>query len=191
MSQFNLQVLWRQILGKPSLRMGKGSTLAATAKILNASNSSDRICVGSNSRIEGELFVFAHGGQIRIGDWCFIGPSSRLWSACDLFIGNRVLISHNCNIMDSLTHPLDSKARHEQFRKILTSGHPREIDLGEQAVKINDDVWIGASATILRGVQIGHGAIVGAGSVVTRDVPPFTVVAGNPARVVRQLAHEN
>lgn len=181
----HFQTTLRQLRGKPTLRLGAGSSLARSARILNAGASSDLIRVGSHCRIEGELFVFAHGGRITIGDWCFVGPGTRLWSACDLRIGDRVLISHQCNVMDSLTHPLDPAARHAQFRSILTQGHPREIDLDERPVHIEDDVWIGAGATILRGVRIGRAAIVGAGAVVTRDVPDGAVVAGNPARIVR------
>jgi acetyltransferase-like isoleucine patch superfamily enzyme len=158
---------------------------------LNSGDSSDRIRIGKNTRIEGELFIFPHGGQLVFGDWCFVGPGTRIWSACNIIIGNRVLISHNCTIVDSLTHPINAKKRHLQYRDILTTGHPKIIDLGEQPVKIDDDVWIGAGSTILRGVSIGCASIVGAGSVVTRDVPPFTVVAGNPARTVRKLKEED
>ena len=89
--------------------------------------------------------------------------------------------------MDSLTHPIEAAGRHAQFRAILRVGHPSAIDLDEKPVCIEDDAWIGAGSIILRGVTIGKAAIVGAGSVVTQDVPPYTVVVGNPARVVRQL----
>jgi len=102
-----------------------------------------------------------------------------------LTIGNRVLISHNVNVMDSLTHPLNSEARHAQFRSILTDGHPRQIDLEERPVHIEDDAWIGAAATVLRGVRIGKRAIVGAGSVVVQDVPSHSIVGGNPAKILR------
>ena len=183
----NFGILVRRWLGKPTLIIGKDSSLGRTARILNAGSHSDLIRVGANSRIEGELFVFAHGGRIQIGDWCFVGPETRLWSACSLKIGNRVLISHHCNVMDSLTHPIEAAGRHAQFRAILRVGHPSAIDLDEKPVCIEDDAWIGAGSIILRGVTIGKAAIVGAGSVVTQDVPPYTVVVGNPARVVRQL----
>lgn len=183
----NLHILIRRLRGKPTLVVGLGTSLSRGARILNAGASSDQICVGRNCRIEGELFVFAHGGRISIGDWCFVGPGTRIWSALDLAIGNRVLISHNVNVMDSLTHPLDPEKRHAQFRSILERGHPKSIDLDERPVRIDDDSWIGAGASILRGVTIGRGAIVGTGSVVTRDVAAHTLVAGNPARLVRQL----
>lgn len=186
----HVQTLLRKLRGKPTLVIGKGSSLGMRAQILNAGTNSECITVGENSRVEGELFVFAHGGRISIGDWCFVGPGSRIWSSCELTIGNRVLISHNCNVMDSLTHPLDANERHAQFKAIFTSGHPTKITLGEQAVHIGDDVWLGAGATVLRGVQVGRGAVIGAGSVVTHDVPPYTVVAGNPARVIRHINPE-
>jgi acetyltransferase-like isoleucine patch superfamily enzyme len=152
----NWHLLHRRLRGKPTLVMGTASTIGQQARILNAGSESNKITIGTNSRIEGELFVFAHGGQITIGDWCFIGPSTRIWSAREIIIGNRVLISHSVTIMDSLTHPLSANERHMQYREILTSSHPKVIDLDEKRVVLNDDVWIGASAIILRGVQIGN-----------------------------------
>ena len=114
-----------------------------------------------------------------------MGKNSRIWSAGSISIGSRVLISHGVTIMDSLTHPLDPVARHQQFRAILQSGHPVDIDLDEQPVTIEDDVWIGAGAIILRGVRLGARCVVGAGAVVTKDVPADMIVAGNPAHVIR------
>lgn len=186
----NVHLLARRLCRKPTWIKGAGTSLSATARILNANDRSDRIRVGSHCRIEGELFVFAHGGQISIGDWCFVGPGTRLWSAIELQIGDRVLISHNVNVMDSLTHPLSSEQRHAHFRAIITSGHPGVIDLDEKPVRIEDDAWIGAGAIILRGVTIGRGAVVAAGSVVTRSVSPHTVVAGNPARPIKTIVDE-
>ncbi len=98
------------------------------------------------------------------------------------------MISHNVNIFDSLTHPLSPSARHAQFKAIATRGHPHQVALGERPVTIEDDVLIGAGATVLRGVVVGRGAVVAAGAVVTRDVPPFTIAGGNPARVLRELS---
>jgi acetyltransferase-like isoleucine patch superfamily enzyme len=138
--------------------------------------------------IRGELFVFAHGGRIEIGHDCYIGENSRIWSGASVTIRDHVLISHNVSIMDNLTHPLDTIERRQQVRAIYESGHPRDIRLDDKPVIIDRDAWVGAHAIVLKGVTIGEGAIVGAGAVVTKDVPPYTVVAGNPARVVRALA---
>lgn len=177
----------RRLTGRATCVLAKDAVLLPTARILNASGSSERIHIGGHCLIGGELFVFAHGGEISIGESCFVGPGTRVWSAGRIRIGDRVLISHNVNIFDSLTHPLSPRARHAQFQAIANSGHPKSIDLAEEPVMIDDDAWIGAGATILKGVTIGARAVVGACAVVTHDVPPATIVAGNPARTVRAL----
>ena len=184
----NLDYAARRLLRRPTCVLGRGAKLYRSARIRNASGGDGRIRVGSQSMILGELLTFGHGGQIAIGEWCYVGEGTRIWSALDISIGDRVLIAHNVNIFDSLTHPMDAAARHIQFQTIVTSGHPTTIDLGERAVSIGSDAWIGANAVILRGVTIGNGSIVGAGAVVTRNIPAYTLAAGNPARYVRDLA---
>jgi acetyltransferase-like isoleucine patch superfamily enzyme len=183
----NLDYMARRLLGRPTCILARGAKLYASARIRNASGRGTHIRVGSNSMILGELLTFAHGGQIQIGEWCYVGEGTRIWSAARVIIGDRVLIAHNVNIFDNLTHPLGSEARHKQFRTIVTSGHPKEINLGERPINIGSDAWIGANAIILRGVMIGMGGIVGAGAVVTRNVPAYTIVAGNPAHPIREL----
>lgn len=122
-----------------------------------------------------------------MGDWCFVGDGTRIWSAAGIEIGDRVMISHNVNIFDNLTHSLSPVLRHRHFRDIATKGHPSDVDLGGMPVIIGDDAWIAAGATVLRGVKIGQGAIIGAGAIVTHDVLPWSIVAGNPAKLVRML----
>ena len=99
-----------------------------------------------------------------------------------------MLIAHNVTVLDSLTHPLGARARHAHFEHIITRGHPAQVDLDERPVELGDDVWIGCMSVVLRGVSLGQGVIVGAGSVVTESIPPWTIVAGNPARVIRELS---
>jgi acetyltransferase-like isoleucine patch superfamily enzyme len=182
-----LDFLAQRLLGRPTCELKEGAVLGRTARIRNGFGSSDRIVVGPHTHVNGELFLFANGGRITLGEWCYVGEGSRIWSSCSVTIGNRVNISHSVNIFDSLTHPMRAAERHQQIKTILTEGHPREISLGERPVTIGDDVWLGAGSIILRGVTIGEGAIIGAGSVVTKNVPPFSIVAGNPATVVREL----
>jgi acetyltransferase-like isoleucine patch superfamily enzyme len=183
----NLDYLIQKLMRRATCQLGRGASLGRTARIRNIANDDSCIRVGQNSIIQGELLVFAHGGRITLGDWCYVGEHTRIWSARSITIGDRVLISHGVNMFDSLTHPLDAKARHQQFRKIAKHGHPREIDLDERPVEICDDAWIGAGAFVMRGVTIGEGAIVAAASVVTDNVAPRCIVAGNPARVLREL----
>jgi acetyltransferase-like isoleucine patch superfamily enzyme len=147
----------------------------------------ESIVVGDHTHIWGHLVTFGHGGRITMGSYCYVGEYSKVWSAVEVAIGDRVLIAHNVSIFDSNTHPMNAAERHRQFVHIITKGHPTELNLREVPVIIEDDVWIGCNSVILKGVRIGRGAVVGAGSVVTRSVPPFVVVAGNPARIVREL----
>lgn len=158
-----------------------------TATVHNIRKQRHAIRVGANTHLKGELLTFAHGGEISIGEYCYVGEQSHIWSAARISIGDRVLISHNVNIFDSLTHPVSPVERHQHYRQIITRGHPSQVDLEEAPVHIGHDVWIGCLVVVLKGVTIGEGAIVGAGSVVSNDVPSFTIVAGNPARVVREL----
>lgn len=90
-----------------------------------------------------------------------------------LSLGNRVSIAPKC-IFILMSHPNSSKIRN------LAPQHGGDIT-------IEDDAWIGAGSIILPGIHIGSSAIIGAGSVVTKDVEPFSIVAGNPARVIRKI----
>lgn len=182
----NLDLLVQKALGRKTCVLAAGARLGSRARIRNILGQSDAITIGSHSVVMGDLSTHAHGGKISIGEWCYVGEGVRIWSSCSIAIGDRVLIGHNANIFDGLTHPLDPIARHEHFKAIITTGHPRQIDLGERPVVIHDDAWIGAGAMVLRGVTIGSGAIIGAGAVVTKDVPANCTATGNPATVVRR-----
>jgi acetyltransferase-like isoleucine patch superfamily enzyme len=152
-----------------------------------------RISIDANSVLRGQLLVYPHGGKISIGKDGYLGEGSRIWSAESIDIGDRVLISHNVNIHDNNAHSLDPQIRSKHFLEIITTGHPREntMDIISQAITIADDVWIGFNATILKGVKIGKGAIIAAGSVVTKDVPEFSIVAGNPAKIIKSISIEH
>lgn len=183
----NLDFFLQRLIGRATCRLGSSARLMRSARIRNIRGDSDCIVIGDNSVIRGELLTFAHGGKISIGSWCYVGEGTRIWSGLLVEIGSRVLIAHGVNIFDSLTHSLDPDERHRQIREIFSKGHPRRINLDERAVRIDDDAWVGAGAFIMRGVHIGARAIVAAGSVVTKDVAADTVVAGNPARVVKSV----
>lgn len=180
--------LLRSLSAVTAHRIGAESRLINGGWIDNIAGDPDCISIGQSCVIQGQLLVYPHGGRIAIGDWCFVGPNSRIWSGASITIGNRVLISHDVNIFDNDTHPLDAAARHRHFRAIKQRGHPLDISLNDEPVIIEDDAWVSAKSIILKGVTVGRGAIVAAGAVVTRSVAPFCVVAGNPARVVKKLA---
>jgi acetyltransferase-like isoleucine patch superfamily enzyme len=115
--------------------------------------------------------------RISIGDDSYIGHRVVLRAGTEIAIGRNVLIATNGLITGDPGHPLDAEARR-------TRAAPLE-DLGR--IEIGDDVWLAYNVSVVGNVRIGEGAVVAANSVVTRDVPAFALVAGNPARVIRML----
>lgn len=113
------------------------------------------------------------GARVVIGDDAGFSGTV-ICAAEEIVIGDRVLCGSNVTIVDADWHGLDPTDRR---------GH-----VGATApVRIEHDVFLGLGAVVLKGVTIGHGSVIGAGSVVTRSVPPLSVAAGNPARVIRDL----
>ena len=171
-----------------SARLASTARIHPEASLQNLCKRPENIVIGEHSHVRGELLLFWEGGGIRIGAWSYIGHGSRIWSRHSIEIGDHVLISHGVDIHDTDSHPIDWRQRRHDIECVL-SGRPgdRTAEIAGAPVVIEDDVWIGCKATILKGVRVGRGAIVAAGAVVTRDVAPFTIVGGNPARAIRTL----
>ncbi|HEY4181741.1 MAG TPA: acyltransferase [Kofleriaceae bacterium] len=166
---------------------GDGVKFGASARVHNPLG---RACiiVGARTLVDGELLVHDYGGRITIGTDCYIGMESRIWSGHDLTIGNHVFIAHNVTITDTNAHQVDADERAAHYQRTVVEGRPFEKgSIATSPVVIHDHAWINFNVAILKGVTIGEGAIIGAGSVVTKDVPPYVLCAGNPAQVVRSL----
>lgn len=163
-------------------------TLHPTAVINNALRKPEAIVVGAHTHIRGELFTFWNSGKITIGEWCYVGEGTRIWSQSSVSIGNYVLIAHLVDIHDTNSHPIDWQERRRDTEAIFAGGYRTPTQTVSAPLTIEDDVWIGFKASILKGVTIGRGAIVSAGSVVTKDVAPWTVVGGNPAKTIAELS---
>lgn len=161
-----------------------------STNLQNLSKNRNSITIGKQSNIEGLLLVYSYGGNIKIGDFCSLSPNSRIISTENIIIGNRVLIAHNVNIIDNNSHPINAELRHKDFLESFTIGM-QPYDLNAAPIIIEDDVWIGHDTTILKGVKIGKGAIIGACSLVTKDVEAWSVNVGNPLRLVKYLTEED
>lgn len=112
-----------------------------------------------------------YGKPVTIGKRCFIQQCCTFFGRGGIEIGNDVFIGPKCNLI-TINHDVNPDNRS------ATYGKP---------IKIEDKVWLGINATVLPGVTLGYGCIVGANSVVTKDVPPMTIVAGNPARIIKKI----
>ncbi len=144
-------------------------------KVQNILGEKSAISLGAFSIVQGRLLTYGHGGKISIGEDSFIGPRTEIWSMDSILVGDRVLISHDVNIHDGTGHSKNCLERHQHFKQMITTGHPRswgELPGIESApIIIEDDVWINFGVTILKGVRIGSGSIIAAGSLVTENVP--------------------
>lgn len=140
-----------------------------------------------------------------VGDRLWIRPPLRLDYGCNVYLGN-VSINFNCTMLDvapirigdnvqigpnvsffTASHPLLAKERNAQFDE---TGRRFTLEYGKP-ITVEDNVWIGGGSIINGGVTIGHDAVIGAGSVVTKDIPAGVVAAGVPCRVIRPLTEED
>jgi acetyltransferase-like isoleucine patch superfamily enzyme len=149
--------------------------------------------IGLNSIIHGQYVFENENGNILIGDNTFIGGGLFV-SINNIKVGNNVLISWGCTFIDNDAHALDFNLRKNDvtdWKKGIDEGfigkYKNWEGIKSSPITIGDGAWIGFNCIILKGVIIGEGAIVGAGSVVTKDVAPYTMVAGNPAKLIRSL----
>lgn len=127
------------------------------------------------------------------GDGAVIKPVFACDYGYNIRLGRKVFINYHCVFLDCAPIEIGDDVQMGPAVQLYTAAHPLEPDLRRSGleyarpIRIGDDVWIGGGAIILAGVTIGNGSVIGAGSVVVHDVPPATVVVGNPARVVRAL----
>jgi acetyltransferase-like isoleucine patch superfamily enzyme len=131
---------------------------------------------GTNSWVVG--FKISEGAKLVIEDRVNVGYQNTFSVAVSVRIGAHTMLASRVQIYDNISHPLspERRLRHESFT--LDEASP---------VVIGRNCWIGSGAIIMRGVTIGDNSVVGAASVVTSDVPPNSLVAGNPSRVVRSI----
>ena len=151
----------------------------------------DAVTIGEGaSTYLGTMFDVGRRGRVSLGAYALV-HGARIICEEEVAIDDYVLISWNVVLMDSYRVPLDPEARRALVRRVPTLA-PRRFDPDEpgRPVHIGRGAWIGFDSCILPGVTVGEGAVVGARSVVTADVAPFTIVGGNPARVIRGLTDE-
>ena len=163
------------IRGKIFIDMGKGSQII----IGNNLTISSGLNINPLSRNIRACISAYKGATIKIGN--NVGISSAcIWSSKSITIGNNVKIGGDSIIIDSDSHSLDYLIRKDSDNKIISKD-----------IIIEDDVWIGTRSIILKGVTIGARSIIGAGSVVTKDIPTDCIAAGNPCRIIRHLENKN
>lgn len=152
-----------------------------------------RVILAADSMV-GATFTFeSDAGVIDVGQRSYVGGGTRMISRVGISVGDDVMIAWGCYFYDHNGHSLAWEDRaadvaaqlraHRSGLPLTTGKDWSTVDASP--IRVNDRAWIGFEAAVLKGVTIGEGAIVAARAVVTRDVPPWSIVAGNPATVVR------
>jgi acetyltransferase-like isoleucine patch superfamily enzyme len=145
------------------------------------------LTVGAHCTMDGVHFALGEEGQVEIGDYCYF-TNAVLLCELELHIGNYVVIGWNATIADTDFHPIAPAERIADAIACSPLGKGRQRPkIPRLPVVIEDDVWIGPNATILKGVHIGAGAFIEAGTLVTRDIPPRARVIGNPAQIIGEM----
>ena len=173
-------------------QIGDQFRLELPGRIENESGDPSRIQIGHSCHLGGTLRT-SPLGSLRIGSYCWISDGAQLAAATSIVIGDYVGSARGVYIVDNNNHPIEPDARREHRRRVAPggAGYPSigsAWDLSDRSpIVIEDNVWIGMFAYIGKGVRIGEGAVVARQAVVTKDVEPYTVVAGNPAVIVKRL----
>ena len=146
------------------------------------------LVIGAHCTMDGVHFDLGKEARMEIGEYCYF-TNAVLLCELEVKIGNYVLIGWNATITDTDFHPIAPAQRIADAIACspLGKGKPRPAVLRKPVV-IEDDVWIGPNATILKGVRIGQGAVIEPGSMVTRDVPARARLMGNPAQIIGEVS---
>ena len=171
-----------------NVRLGSNSVITSDYAFKRFRSRLDpALVIGAHGTMDGVHFAIGEEGRIEIGDYCYF-TNAVLLCELGLRIGNYVVIGWNATIADTDFHPMAPAERIADAIACspLGKGKPRPA-IVRRAVVIEDDVWIGPNATILKGVRLGSGSFIEAGALVVRDVPPGSRVVGNPAQVVGEV----
>jgi acetyltransferase-like isoleucine patch superfamily enzyme len=142
------------------------------------------VSIGQNTLVGEQSWLNVNGRKagfkhIKIGSYCYLGRRNLLSSGKELIISDYVMISNECKFIGS-NHIFDNP-----MYPYITTG-----TTNDDIQKIGVNCWIGAGSIVLGAITVGHGSIIGAGSVVTKDIPPFSIAVGNPCQVIKRYDFE-
>jgi galactoside O-acetyltransferase len=155
------------------------------------------LTVGNDSILDCKVIFESHTGDVIVGNKVYIGASNIICKS-KIEFGDNVFVAWGCYFYDHDSHSIDFRERENDINQQLLDYRAGKNFIenknwkvvSTKPIKIEANAWIGMNSIILKGVTIGEGAIIGAGSVVTRDIPAWTIAGGNPAKVLKEIPYE-
>ncbi len=183
-------------ISRGKLLVGEGSIINGLSIQFRDETGNSKMIIGSNSAVQGYFIFESNSGAISVGNRSFIGGG--MFICIDgIEIGDDVLISWGCTFLDNNSHSLKASERQhdvqiyiDSITKIKNAKSKDWSKVSKAPIIIKNKAWIGFNCILLKGITIGEGAIIAAGSVVTSSVPDFAVFGGNPAKLIRMLSNE-
>lgn len=164
------------IINNPkNIKMGRSCRLEPFCIIKGGANSDSGLFIGDNVIIKNGAYVSACNSIISISNFAFIGAYSWTGGKGNIKIGTNTMISINCVLISS----------NHDYQNIPVPYYSGEEIIGD--ITIGNNVWIGSSSVILPGVKIGDGSVIGAGSIITKDIPQDSMAFGNPAKIIKSI----
>ncbi len=180
-----------------NVRMGNSQLGPSFRLRLDIPRADVALQIGDRCILQNHFIFESTEGKITVGDGVFINSGTKVISRSSIEIGNAVTIAWGCVIYDHDSHSMsyldriadqDQSLRDAALGKLVANKDWSRVVTAP--IRICDFVWLGFDVVVLKGVTIGEGAVVGARAVVTRDVPPWTIAVGNPARVAKEIPPE-
>lgn len=183
----SLRTLWHRRRAAASLSSVGEST--RFDGVVSRRQTSGQVAIGSHSLVSATLICNRDQSRISIGDRTFIGSGVIIDAATEIAVGDDVMIAFGAVIADHNSHSIYFEERKNDVLE-WAAGRKDWSHVDSAPVRIHDKAWIGMRSILLKGVTIGEGAIVAAGAVVVNDVPPWTIVGGNPAKPLKVVGSE-
>jgi acetyltransferase-like isoleucine patch superfamily enzyme len=188
---------YRTVARSKNIQMGDSQLGLGFSVRFDSPREDVALVIGARCILRNQFIFESDRGKITVGDGVFINTGTMVISRSSVEIGNNVTIAWGCVIYDHDSHSIscmDRVADQNQQWFDLPSGnlvsHKDWSNVATAPIKVCDHAWLGFDVVILKGVTVGEGAILGARAVVTKDVPAWTIAAGNPARVVKEIPPE-
>jgi acetyltransferase-like isoleucine patch superfamily enzyme len=187
---------WNLLKLKRHIKVGDSTILLKCVRvnILSDMNKTDikRVIIGNGCMMGCVITLVNDYSKIKIGDRVFIGDRTSLNCINSIIIGDDVMISWGCTIIDNNSHSVISSERINDvvdwkrgFEEGYSNKYKNWTVVKNAPIIIKNKAWIGFNSIILKGVTIGEGAIIAAGSVVAKDVPDYAIAGGNPAKIIK------